>query len=85
MKTFLRDIATRQYFQSPQKWTPDRDDAYDFGVVSRAVKIAPKRRIAGLELVLSLDDPEEAAHTPLAHLLHGLSHPNRHLTARSHA
>jgi hypothetical protein len=78
-------MATRRYFQSPEKWTPDRDDAYDFGVVSRAVKIAHKLRIRGLELVVSLDDPQEVANTPLAHLLHTLSHPNRHLAAHSRA
>ena len=78
-------MATRQYFQSPQKWTPDRDDAYDFGVVSRAVKIAHKLHIRSLELVLSLDDPQEAASTPFARFLQGLSHPKKHLMAGTRA
>ena len=81
MKTFLRDMATRQYFQSPQKWTSDRDDAYDFGVVSRAMKIAHKLHMRSLELVVSLDDPREAANTPFAQFLHNLSHPRKHQVA----
>jgi len=83
MRTFIRDMATRLYFQSQQKWTADRDEAHDFGVISRAVKSARRLHIPGLELVLSLDDPREAATTPFAQFLHGLSHPNKHLTARS--
>ena len=64
MKTFLRDMATRRYFQSLEKWTPDRDDAHDFGFISKAMKLAHKLRIPDLEVVLSLDDPEPADTTP---------------------
>jgi hypothetical protein len=78
MKTFLRDMATRQYFQSVEKWTLDREDAYDFGLVSKAMKIAHKLRIPDLELVLSLDEPEQAATTPLAAFLRKLSQPSKH-------
>ncbi len=77
MKTFLRDMATRQYFQSLEKWTPDRDDAYDFGFISRAMKIAAKLRIPELEVELSLDGPDEVATTPFAQFLRGLSHPRK--------
>ncbi len=70
-------MATRQYFQSPEKWTSDREDAFDFGLVSKAMRIAHKLRLPDLELVLSLDEPEQAARTPLASFLHQLSHPKR--------
>lgn len=73
MKTFLRDMATRLYFQSLEKWTPDRDDAYDFGFISKAMKLAHKLRIPDLEVVLSLDDPEPADTTPFEKFLLGLS------------
>lgn len=78
MRTFLRHIATGQYFQSLDKWTPDRDDAFDFGIVSKAVKIARKLRIPELELVLSFDDPEQAAATPFEKFLFGLAHTEKH-------
>ncbi len=85
MKTFLRDMATRQYFQSPEKWTLDRDDAYDFGLVSQAMKIARKLRIPDLELVLSLDEPEEAPATAFEKFLRGLSHPKKRRLAGTRA
>jgi hypothetical protein len=63
-------MATRRYFQSVQKWTPDRDDAYDFEFISKAMRVAHKLRIADLELVLSLDDTERLDGTSVKTLLH---------------
>jgi hypothetical protein len=77
MRTFLRDIATGQYFQSPKKWTPDRDDAYDFGVLAKAVKVARKIRIPDLELVLWSDSSDQAAATPFENFLLGLKKKRR--------
>ena len=78
-------MTTRQYFQSPQKWTPDREDAYDFGFASRAVKTAHKLGIRTLELVVSLDDPQAVANTPFAQFLRDLSHPRKHQMAGTRA
>jgi hypothetical protein len=74
-------VATGQYFESLEKWTMDRDDAYDFGFISKAMKVAHKLRIPDLELVLSFDDPERAAATPFEKFLLGLSHPRQHQVA----
>ena len=81
MRTFLRHVATGHYFESLEKWTIDRDDAYDFGFISKAMKVARKLRIRDLELVLSFDDPERAAATPFEKFLFGLSHPRQHQVA----
>ncbi len=62
-------MATGQYFQALDRWTPFRDEAYDFGVVGRAMKFAHKARIPGLELVLSFESPEQAASLLLGKLL----------------
>ena len=70
MRTLLRHIATRRYFRSVEKWTPDADDAYDFEFISKAVRVAHKLRIADLELVLSLDDPDQLMGTSFKKLLH---------------
>ena len=78
-------MATRQYFQSLEKWTLDREDAFDFGLVSKAMKIAHKLRIPDLELVLSLDEPEQAATTPFSAFLRGLSHPRKRRLAGTSA
>jgi hypothetical protein len=77
MKTFLRHVATGHYFRSPAKWTLDREDAHDFGLVSKALKTAHKLRIRDLELELSLDNPEQVITTPFAKFLRGLTR-NRH-------
>jgi hypothetical protein len=64
MQTFLRHTSTGQYFQSLDCWTPDRDNAHDFGLVARAVKFAQKARLPNLELILSFDDPRQVTATP---------------------
>ena len=74
-------MATGQYFQSLEKWTLDRDDAYDFGVLSKAVKVARKMGVYGLELILSSDGPNQTAATPFEKFLLGLKQ-NRHVTSR---
>ena len=71
-------MATRHYFRSSEKWTLDRDEAHDFGVVSRAMKVAHKLRIRDLELELSFDDPEPPPATPLQKFVRGLSRNGKH-------
>jgi len=66
-------MATRRYFQSVERWTSDRDDAYDFGFISRAMKIAHRLRIPDLEVELSLEDADQADATPFEKFLRGLS------------
>ena len=74
-------MATGHYFQSLEKWTIDRDEAYDFGLVSKAMKVAHKLRILDLELVLSFDEPGQAAATPFEDFLRGLSRDRKHPVA----
>ena len=61
MKTLLRHTPTGQYFQSVDKWTCERDDAYDFGLIAKAMKFVHKARLSGLELILSFDSPKQAS------------------------
>ena len=78
-------MATGHYFQSLEKWTLDRDDAHDFGFISKAMKVAHQLRIRDLELVLSFDDPEQAPATPFGKLLRGLSNGRNHSAAGKRA
>jgi hypothetical protein len=78
-------MATGYYFRSPQNWTLDRDEAYDFGLVSRAMKAAHRLRIRELELELSFEDLEQAAVTPFQTFVRGLSRPRRHSVNGRHA
>jgi len=73
MRTFLRHASTGQYFQSLDTWTLDRDEAYNFGLISRAMKFAQKLRFPGLELILQLDEPAELGDTPFEALLHKIT------------
>jgi hypothetical protein len=70
-------VATGQYFQAQAKWTPDRDDAYDFGIISKATKAARKMHIPNLELVLWSDESEPGAATPFEKFLLGLKRARR--------
>jgi ABC-type proline/glycine betaine transport system ATPase subunit len=45
-------------------WTPDRDNAHDFGVIGRAMKFAKKIGLPDLELIVSVDDPQQLSSTP---------------------
>ena len=74
MHTFLRHATTRRYFHSLDSWTLDRDDAYDFGPVARAMKFAQKTHLPDLELVVAFDDPHEATAKPFGKLCRGLAH-----------
>jgi hypothetical protein len=74
-------MATGHYFRSPENWTLDREEAFDFGFVSKAMKAAHKLRIRDLELELSFDNPEQPLATPFQQFLHGLSHNRKHPVA----
>ena len=64
MKTLQRHASTGQYFRSLGNWTPDRDDAYDFGLTARAMKFARKMGLPNLELILDFDQPQQISDTP---------------------
>lgn len=74
MHTFLRHAATGKYFHSLDSWTPDRDEAYDFGPVIRAMKFAQKLHFPDLDLVVAFDDPREATAQPFGKLCHAVAH-----------
>lgn len=78
-------MATRQYFSSEQRWTTDRDEAYNFGLLSGALRIARKLRVSTLEIVVSFDESEPVAETPLDKFLRDLSHPQKRRMTGSRA
>ena len=78
-------MATGHYFRSPAEWTLDRDEAFDFGIISKAMKVAHKLHIRELELVLAFDNPEHETTTPFEDFLRGLSRNRRHPIPGRHA
>jgi hypothetical protein len=59
MKTLLRHTSTGKYFQSLDKWTSDMENAHDFGAVRRGIRFAQKIGIPDLELVVSVEEPQQ--------------------------
>ena len=78
---YMSDQAVREKMAP----TLDRDEAFDFGIISKAMKVAHKLHIRELELVLAFDSPEQAATTAFEDFLRGLSHNRRHQIAGRHA
>jgi hypothetical protein len=55
MKTLLRNIPTGLYFQDLEHWTANPKQAFDFRIMSRALRFVQKARFPEMELVLVLD------------------------------
>jgi hypothetical protein len=72
MKTLLRHATTGQYYQSSGKWTRNPERAYDFGLISQAVKFVRNTRCRNMELNLSFDNPQQAAAFSFKECLEGL-------------
>ena len=77
VRTLLRHAPTGQYFQSLNRWTLDREDAHDFGLIARALRFAHRCGQPGLELVLFFDSPDQVTAIPFEKFRLGLSHSRR--------
>ena len=77
MKIYLRHIPSGHYFQSLERWTPDRDDAHDFDLIPRALRFAHRSGLPDLELVLRFDSPEQMTAIPFEKFQLGLSRTRR--------
>ena len=73
MHTFLRHTSTGQYFQSLERWTPERAEAHDFELIGRALKFAHKTGFPDLELVLAFDDAKHVSAIPFEKFRLGLT------------
>jgi hypothetical protein len=70
-------MSSGQYFQGLEKWTLDREEAYDFGRVAQALKFAHKAHLDNAELVLSFDRPGEVTSIPFKQLMQSLPRSRR--------
>jgi len=57
MRSLLRSITTRLYFEFDDKWVGDITRAHDFGSSARAIQFAVENRLKDIEVVLAYDDP----------------------------
>src|SRR5271169_6366241 len=83
MRTLLRHSLTHQYFQSLETWTPDRNEAHDFGLIARAVKFAHKAGLSDLDLILSFESHEQASAVSFERFRLGSSPATRRGTAKA--
>ena len=68
VKTLLRNTKTGFYFQGAENWTKNADDAFDFKLTERAIRLVRDTRLnmADLELILAFDDPNFNITLPVA-------------------
>ena len=57
MRVLLRQTKTRLYYAGPQGWTGDCNNAVDLEEVTKALALGHEAKLAGLEVVLSYEDP----------------------------
>ncbi len=77
MRTLLRHIGSGEYFQALERWTLDRDEAYDFGMIPRALNFAHRASLVDTELILAFDDREQVPGIPLEKFRLGLTRHRR--------
>ena len=53
MRTLLRSIETGLYFQGPDKWTNNPDEALDFKSIDRAVNFVETWALKEMELAFA--------------------------------
>ena len=59
MKTLLRKTSTAVYFQGPDLWTANPNEAFNFKSIDRALDFMSKWRLNDVELVFAFDDEAE--------------------------
>ena len=57
MKVLLRKTNNSHYYVADNQWTADSRYARDFGEIEQAIQVHREEKLAGVEVVLSYDDP----------------------------
>jgi hypothetical protein len=58
MKILLQHSRTQLYLRGLGDWTPDSNQAYDFGHSQRAIDFAREHYIIGVQIAVKFVDPE---------------------------
>jgi hypothetical protein len=66
MKVLLRNTRTNQFYQGPDLWTPDEQEALDVKQTSRAVELIFNAGLENVEVLLCYDDPNYNIVLPVA-------------------
>jgi hypothetical protein len=65
MRTLLRQAATGLYFQGPDQWTNDRQQAHNFKMIDHALSFVARWKLRDLELVFAFENAEEVTRVPI--------------------
>jgi hypothetical protein len=65
MRTLLRNTATGLYFQGPDKWTSDPNQARDFKMIDRAVNFIETWRLRNMELAFAFRNYNQVTGVPI--------------------
>lgn len=65
MRTLLRQASTGLYFQGPDQWTGNRENAHNFKMIDRALAFVRQWNLRDLELVFAFNDGEEVTRVPI--------------------
>ncbi|HVM51324.1 MAG TPA: hypothetical protein VMU04_25060 [Candidatus Acidoferrum sp.] len=57
MKVLLRNTLTNEFYQGPDRWTPDEQQALDVKQTSRAVELVFDAGLEHVEVLLCYEDP----------------------------
>jgi hypothetical protein len=57
MKTLLRKIPDRQYLQSPDQWTTNPREAFDFRSMSQAIEFVEREGYRNVEVAFEFRHP----------------------------
>jgi len=68
MRILLQNTITAAYFESPDKWTPNRNEALDFGDTERAVKLAYELKLEHVQVLLTFESSQPDVILPLHHI-----------------
>jgi hypothetical protein len=66
MKVLLRNTLTNQFYQGPNEWTPDEQQALDLKQTSRAVELVFDAGLDKVEVLLCYEDPRYNIVLPVA-------------------
>ena len=78
MRTLLRHVPTGLYVQSPDQWTGDPEEAFDFKTMSHAIRFVEKGGLRKMELAFRSSQSSRSAEVPLEMLRWGPSISKRY-------
>ncbi len=65
MRTLLRKVSTGLYFQGPDQWTENPEQAHNFKMIDWALDFINKWNLQDVELAFAFDDADYITRVPI--------------------